>query len=77
MDSVCCRTKLSKLLRDDWSKNDDETWGESDLGPCKTTLYKVGFVLQLNGGSNDKSLIAHFDMHIMYLRFAMAYVSLF
>ena len=41
---------MSKLLRDDWSKNDDETWGESDLGPCKTTLYKVGLVLQLNGG---------------------------
>ena len=44
---------MSKLLRDDWSKNDDETWGESDLGPCKTTLYKVGFVLQLNGGGAE------------------------
>ena len=42
VDSVCCRTKLSTLLHDDWSKNDDEQWGESDLGPCKTTLYKVG-----------------------------------
>ena len=42
VDSVCCRTKLSTLLRDDWSKNDDEQWGESDLGSCKTTLYKVG-----------------------------------
>merc|ERR1719494_1495406 len=53
VDSVCCRTKLSKLLRDDWSKNDDETWGESDLGPCKTTLYKVRdgirFTLLKNG----------------------------
>ena len=43
VDSVCCRTKLSTLLHDDWSKNDDEQWGESNLGACKTTLYKVGF----------------------------------
>jgi len=53
VDSVCCRTKLSTLLRDDWSKNDDEQWGESDLGPCKTTLYKVRngirFTLLKNG----------------------------
>ena len=41
---MCCRTKpLKTLLRDDWSKNDDEEWGESDLGPCKTMLYKVGW----------------------------------
>jgi len=53
VDSVCCRTKLSTLLRDDWSKNDDEQWGESDLGSCKTTLYKVQngirFTLLKNG----------------------------
>merc|ERR1712228_281403 len=54
VDSVCCRTKpLKTLLRDDWSKNDDEEWGESDLGPCKTTLYKVRdgirFTLMKNG----------------------------
>merc|ERR1712088_924916 len=54
VDSVCCRTKpLKTLLRDDWSKNDDEEWGESDLGSCKTTLYKVRngirFTLLKNG----------------------------
>merc|ERR1712192_187443 len=53
VDSVCCRTKLSTLIRDDWSKNDDEQWGESDLGSCKTTLYKVRdgirFTLLKNG----------------------------
>jgi len=53
VDSVCCRTKLKTLLHDDWSKNDDEQWGESDLGPCKTTLYKVRdgirFTLLKNG----------------------------
>merc|ERR1712032_1149765 len=53
VDSVCCRTKLSTLLHDDWSKNDDEQWGESDLGSCKTTLYKVRngirFTLLKNG----------------------------
>ena len=48
VDSVCCRTKLSTLLHDDWSKNDDEQWGESNLGACKTTLYKVGFDCDLN-----------------------------
>merc|ERR1711970_660855 len=53
VDSVCCRTKLKTLLHDDWSRNDDEQWGESDLGPCKTTLYKVRngirFTLLKNG----------------------------
>ena len=41
VNSVCCRTKLSKLLSDDWSKNDDEEWGESDLHDCKSVVYKV------------------------------------
>jgi len=41
VNDVCCRTRLHHLLRDDWSKNDDEVWDESDLGDCKTVLYKV------------------------------------
>ena len=78
VNSVCCRTKLNKLLSDNWSRsgrsswrrswrgslwiwssgrykdgdegdddynilirNDDEVWKESDLGKCKTLLYKV------------------------------------
>ena len=48
VNSVCCRTKLSKLLSDDWSKNDDEEWGESDLNDCKSVVYKV----RMMGGSN-------------------------
>lgn len=53
VNAVCCRTKLSSLLGDDWSKNDDEEWEESDLGKCKTMQYKVRsgirFTLLKNG----------------------------
>jgi len=44
VNDVCCRTPLSSLLSDDWSKNDEETWKESDLGVCKTMLYKVSSI---------------------------------
>jgi len=48
VNSACCKTKLSSLLSDDWSKNDVEVWKEGDLGKCKTVLYKVNKV-----GSNQ------------------------
>jgi len=41
VNTVCCRTRLNHRLSDDWSKNDDEVWKESDFGKCKTMLYKV------------------------------------
>lgn len=44
VNDVCCRTPLSSLLADDWSKNDEEVWKESDLGDCKTMLYKVSAI---------------------------------
>jgi len=44
VNDVCCRTPLSSLLSDDWSKNDEEIWKESDLGDCKTMLYKVSSI---------------------------------
>lgn len=49
VNSVCCKTKLSGLLSDDWSKNDVEIWKEGDLGKCKTMQYKVNKIIP-NGG---------------------------
>jgi len=49
VNDVCCKTKLSGLLSDDWSKNSVEIWKESDLGKCKTMQYKVNKALP-NGG---------------------------
>merc|ERR1712226_1098076 len=54
VNSVCCRTKLSKLLSDDWSKNDDEEWGESDLNDCKSVVYKVKNGIKLTLLKNGK-----------------------
>jgi len=48
VDDVCCRTKLSSLLSDDWSRNDVETWGASDLDDCGGVKYKVVAGLQLS-----------------------------
>jgi len=48
VNSYCCRTKLSSLLSDDWSKNDEEIWKESDLGKCATSLYKVNRGLKVS-----------------------------
>jgi len=41
VNNVCCKTKLSHLLSDDWSKNSVEIWKEGDMGKCKTMQYKV------------------------------------
>merc|ERR1712080_715084 len=54
VNSVCCRTRLHHLIRDDWSKNDDEVWDESDLGDCKTVLYKVRDGLKITLLKNGK-----------------------
>jgi len=47
LDTVCCRTKLSSVLSDDWSRNDEEVWRGSDLRKCKDVRYKVGSGVQL------------------------------
>eukprot|EP00092_Neocalanus_flemingeri_P016023 GFUD01017342.1.p1 GENE.GFUD01017342.1~~GFUD01017342.1.p1 ORF type:complete len:379 (+),score=131.39 GFUD01017342.1:95-1231(+) len=47
VDSLCCRAKLSTLLRDDWSRNDVEVWTESDLGECRGVEYQVASGLHL------------------------------
>jgi len=41
VNDVCCKTKLSSRLSDDWSKNDVEVWDESYFGKCKGMKYKV------------------------------------
>jgi len=46
INNVCCKTKLSSALSDDWSSNDNEVWEEKHFGDCKTMLYK---------GSSSKS----------------------
>lgn len=41
VNDVCCKTKLSSLLSDDWSKNSVEVWKEKNLGDCKLVQYKI------------------------------------
>jgi len=48
LNSVCCRVKLSSLISDDWSRNDEEVWSGSDLGECEDVRYKVESGLMLN-----------------------------
>jgi len=42
VDGKCCDTPvLSSVLADDWSKNDNETWKEKHMGPCKNFKLQV------------------------------------
>jgi len=75
VNGVCCKTKLSSLLSDDWSKNSVEVWDEGDLGKCKTMQYKVNkavgsggprFTLSKNGKDDltvNKIQIETIDVH--------------
>ena len=39
---VCCSTgKLDKRLKDDWSRNDNETWDGKALGECQTKKFTI------------------------------------
>jgi hypothetical protein len=57
VNAVCCKTKISSLLSDDWRKNKNEVWKDSSFGDCKKMQYKVNkavdgglrFTLSKNG----------------------------
>jgi len=52
----CCLTDILKTtFKDDWSKNDLETWSTPTLGSCKTKklLVKQGLTLSLNKTGTD------------------------
>jgi len=53
VNSVCCKTPLNSRFSDNWSKNDNEVWSESDLGVCEEMLYKISGV-GLSGVSGPK-----------------------
>ena len=57
---TCCDTgKLSRVLSDDWSKNDKETWKNKDLGPtCKVKTWDAcrGFDVAVKKKSGKDSL---------------------